>query len=410
MSAYGESAYGEVPYGGLAGESLETNEYLFVDAVTLIAEMVGSVQYLVESEGSITVTEGTDILDGMVFLAIASMSVGAVTEFSKAVAMLNAITVGEAHSASVVGMLEILEPLSTEAKVQFATQAYFEDAVSATDRHEVRELAYLIDALVINGVVGTHLQGAQLVAQAIAIVAEAGLAKQHIFVDVVGMTAAILTNYITNASQIENMTIADSAVGMMTVSALVDEALSMSGSATYAQQLVALIQEQVTLGISLRLGNDVFAAWLVNPATGGASRYDNFPFNSMTKAYGKYIGCAETGLYLMEGSDDDGTKIAASFKTGLSNFGERRQKRINDVFLGVLTSGDLVLKVVADEQGSRTEYWYDVVQHGDADNHRVKVGKGLKATYWGFELVNKDGADFDLDNLQLYPLTLSRRV
>ena len=85
-------------------------------------------------------------------------------------------------------------------------------------------------------------------------------------------------------------------------------------------------------------------------------------------------------------------------------------KRINDVFIGVLTSGQLVLKVTADQDGERTEWWYRTTDHGDAANHRVKAGKGLRGVYHGFELVNVDGADFDLDNLQLYPLTLSRRV
>jgi hypothetical protein len=40
----------------------------------------------------------------------------------------------------------------------------------------------------------------------------------------------------------------------------------------------------------------------------------------------------------------------------------------------------------------------------------VKIGKGLRSRYWQFELVNIDGADFDLDTIEFHPVLLTRRV
>lgn len=188
------------------------------------------------------------------------------------------------------------------------------------------------------------------------------------------------------------------------------EGVAAGGEAVGTAAVVESISEGVSAAVAIRLGDEVYEAWLVNTETSGASRYDNFPFNSMAAHRGRYYGAAEDGIYLLEGGDDAGIPINASVKTGLRHFGSQQAKRMGDVFLGVTTAGDLVLKVQADENGVRTETWYSVQARGDAANHRVKLGQGAKSPYWSFELVNVDGADFQLDNLQLHPLILTRKV
>jgi hypothetical protein len=42
-------------------------------------------------------------------------------------------------------------------------------------------------------------------------------------------------------------------------------------------------------------------------------------------------------------------------------------------------------------------------------NH-VRLGKGLEARYWQFEVRNQGGAYFDLNTIELKPTKLRRRV
>jgi len=176
------------------------------------------------------------------------------------------------------------------------------------------------------------------------------------------------------------------------------------------QHLIYEAEDSLDFAVVLRMGDEVYAAWVLNPATQGVSRYEDYPFNSMAGCGGVYYGVADDGVYLLDGDTDDGAAISASLKTGLFRFGRAQAKRMADVFIGVTAAGDMVLKVQSDENGVRTERWYEVIDRGDASNHRVKLGRGAKSPYWGFELVNVNGADFELDNIQLHPMTLTRKV
>ena len=41
---------------------------------------------------------------------------------------------------------------------------------------------------------------------------------------------------------------------------------------------------------------------------------------------------------------------------------------------------------------------------------RVEFGRGLKAAHWGYELRNVNGADFGVNDTELRPLVLDRRI
>jgi hypothetical protein len=72
----------------------------------------------------------------------------------------------------------------------------------------------------------------------------------------------------------------------------------------------------------------------------------------------------------------------------------------------------LLLKTFTTDGGQKIERWYELTDRtADATREaRVKFGKGVKARYWQFEVRNIEGSDFSIDQLQVLPLMLSRRV
>jgi hypothetical protein len=64
------------------------------------------------------------------------------------------------------------------------------------------------------------------------------------------------------------------------------------------------------------------------------------------------------------------------------------------------------------DNGQLHEHWFKALDL-TADTpreQRVLFALGLRSRYWQFELVNVDGADFEIDELELHPLVLTRRV
>jgi hypothetical protein len=200
-------------------------------------------------------------------------------------------------------------------------------------------------------------------------------------------------------------------LGTMTVLNL--ETVNVNDVAGVFQALTVALSEGINVALTLETEGDVYDAWVLNTQTAAAYQYSNFNFNSFAEFEGKYYGCAETGIYLLEGDDDAGTAISSSLRTGMTNLGTGLQKRITSAYLGYRSDGQMVLKVVSvNEAGQKIEWWYEQVDQ-DAPamrSGRIKVGRGLKSVYWAFEISNKDGADFELDVVELYPMVLERRL
>jgi len=174
----------------------------------------------------------------------------------------------------------------------------------------------------------------------------------------------------------------------------------------------ALFEEGLVMGGLLNTPEGVFEAWVVNAETKAPFQYDNFPFNSFAQVSGRYLAMSDTGLYELTGSDDAGTSINAIIKTGLTNFGSNLKKSIPRAYFGYTSDGDLLFKTITTSTGKKVEDWYRLEARtvDDTRDTRVKIGRGLLSTYWQFEIVNVDGADFDIDDIKLLPAVLKRRI
>lgn len=165
--------------------------------------------------------------------------------------------------------------------------------------------------------------------------------------------------------------------------------------------------------VTFKVSGALVQGWVMNlEGENPISEYRGFDFNSFARIGGTYFAASDSGIYRLGGDTDNGEQIDAHIRTMMHDFGSTAQKRVVAAYLGYTSSGTMVLKVRSVDQGQLVEHWYEaqeVTADAPRENFRT-LGRGLKSRYWQFELANVDGADFEIDQLQLQPIMLKRRV
>lgn len=152
------------------------------------------------------------------------------------------------------------------------------------------------------------------------------------------------------------------------------------------------------------------AALCMNTITPALSEFTGYDFNSFCEFGGAYYAAGPGGLYRLDAADtDDGTPIEARISTGDLDFGEERQKRITDFYIGMRAQDDLLLRVATDE-GEPFEYTLQTFGVERLKQRRVPTGKGARGKYWRFELENTGGGDFEIDTMNITVVPVARRI
>jgi hypothetical protein len=226
------------------------------------------------------------------------------------------------------------------------------------------------------------------------------------------MSDTDVAKYRAVVENIEAAVLADVLSGTRRLSLLISDELVGTDSTSIAQRLQAALEEDAIFGGTIVLPDGVFSAIVLNTESLGISEYTNYPFNSFGKLGNDYLGASDTDIFRLTGADDAGTDIDAVIRTSMTNFGTNVFKRVPRAYLGYTSDGGMIMKTISTAGGVKTERWYELSPRtADAPAAaRIQLGRGIKATYWQFELINKLGADFDIDSLQLYPMILKRRV
>lgn len=155
--------------------------------------------------------------------------------------------------------------------------------------------------------------------------------------------------------------------------------------------------------------DDVFRSWAINLGTSALTEYRNFNFNSLIRFAGTYLGASDEGVFVLEGSDDNGAEIEAWAKTGISDFGSSHIKSIPRAYVGYRADGNLILRVTTDG-GQQRDYLIEKSASPGLHGNHARIGKGVKSRYWQYEIRNVNGADFAVNVIEIQPTTLRRRI
>jgi hypothetical protein len=220
---------------------------------------------------------------------------------------------------------------------------------------------------------------------------------------------------------LESLTATATPAAALTLMSVVEEGAAADDTPTTLAAYLALITEAVNTGVLLKLGDDYYVGWVLNPEgmqtkngpVPTVSQYQNYPFNSLARIGSRYFAAGADGLYELTGSTDAGAPIVGYLKSGKLDFGSAMQKRMDSAYFAVATDGTVRLKVITHEDGANVETWYQVTSRDEgevAENIRLKIGKGLRSRYWQFELVVDEASSFELEEMQLIPMMLTRRL
>jgi hypothetical protein len=185
--------------------------------------------------------------------------------------------------------------------------------------------------------------------------------------------------------------------------------LGMTGygplSGSFALALPAMYLHMV--GVPTRIGGSM--ALVMHTERQALTQYTNYPFNSFAAFNGVFLGASDAGVFTLSGSTDNGAPIQSAARVGITDFGTSHLKRVERVYIGMRASGRMLLRVITDERWTRD---YAIAAPSDPGLHgaHVKLGRGLEARYWQFEIRNRDGSDFSLDIVEPKLIKLPRRV
>jgi hypothetical protein len=147
-----------------------------------------------------------------------------------------------------------------------------------------------------------------------------------------------------------------------------------------------------------------------NVFNNGLSEYSGYNFDSVFELGGKYYGViASDGVYLLEGTNDNGTDIESIVQTGVIDYGDSHKKNVPDVFIGCELAGQMQIRSITDEEVWSTPKYVDGVL-GEVKNKRVKLSLKPSSRYWGFEIRTVDGAKLNIDTIESEPDTSTRRI
>jgi hypothetical protein len=198
------------------------------------------------------------------------------------------------------------------------------------------------------------------------------------------------------------------------VNSLIEDVLASSivaGDAYLASLVLQALLNSTIFGTTVEPFDDISGvgqAWVVNADTGATSTYENYGFNSYGSPYGVPFAARRDGLYRLDSDSDAGSPIHAYANFGETDFGTAQLKRMEYVMLGVASSGTMYIKVKV--RGGE-EYIYKARRSDDyMAQQRVDVGRGIRASYMGFELFNSNGADFELNTVSFVAAELTRKV
>jgi hypothetical protein len=184
------------------------------------------------------------------------------------------------------------------------------------------------------------------------------------------------------------------------------------GNGTVALRLPMLLLQATGVTNDVVSGEpdgDVLSAIVMQTQTRMLWQYTNWPFNSMARFNGVQLGASAEGLFVLAGDTDNGAVIQAAARVGITDFGTSYLKRIDKCYVGLRADGDMVIRVLTDQVNVRD---YLITKYGTAGLHgnHTRIGRGVEARYWQFEIRNTLGCKFEFNAIELKPVRLRRRI
>lgn len=303
-----------------------------------------------------------------------------------------------------------------QAAFTYVFQYEHQDSIVATDNIETlfSIILALADELVMSDEMLSHTDALLTIVSALVLSDMVKLGQDLTFESAATWTDTLESQLRMVASLLSEFLAEDEMITGASFVATLDSDMVLTDEPTWTLAAMFELLDQVDFSVRLRLpGHDggLYVGYAMNIRNGGTTEYDNYPFVDYAEVGGVVLAAGPDGIYRIDGDDDDGDPITALVRTGLYDFGTAMLKHVPNAYVGYTTTGVLVLKTITEKDGKRQENWYKLAPRETtmAAENRFSIAKGLASMYWGFEVSNLDGADFELDAIRVWPLVIQRR-
>jgi len=193
---------------------------------------------------------------------------------------------------------------------------------------------------------------------------------------------------------------------------VVEASLAHAVSSATPQLLsYAMLHDDASAEAEAVFKNPANVAWVLNTESTGVSWYANFDFESIAQTPDKVLAVGPDGLYELAGSTDAGDVIDAAIVRGFDDFGMPQTKRVDALYFGYTSSGQLSVVAEVLESGHPPSEFLLEPRPADAPrNSRIMLGKGLWGRYWRMTIRNVDGADFTVRDVAADVAVSPRRL
>ena len=137
------------------------------------------------------------------------------------------------------------------------------------------------------------------------------------------------------------------------------------------------------------------------------TRYTNFPFTHVVRYKNSYYGANSTGLYLLEGTTDDGAAIPFDVKTAMTDFKSPMRKTLASAYFSGRFGPASTITLTAGED-TPAACSFSTPRDQAAQNHRQVFGKGMRERYYQLEVAGT--GTLELDGIEMDVKNLSRRI
>ena len=223
--------------------------------------------------------------------------------------------------------------------------------------------------------------------------------------DAVGMTTSLVEAARFGDTSADSLGLSDTETTTMVLRVTAASTMTISPQMALQMLYRPELSEAVEIAAAFVSPGDGITTWAVNARTGAVSEYENFEFNSFAPHGTRYLGASATGLYALDGDDDDGKSIIGSLKSGFMQFAGSRFSGFRAAYIGVRGPGQYAFKLETSD-GKTYTYGVDVRR---METTKINLGKGIRASYFAFELTS-EGQDFDIDFVEFVPARANRRV
>ncbi|MBF0339455.1 MAG: hypothetical protein HQL95_00650 [Magnetococcales bacterium] len=360
--------------------------------------------------------KGTVSLAAGLLLAVAESVIltdSTAIQAPRMVLVLDRFGILDSNRANLMANTTVTSGMSSSEAVRVAMYAFSQDAATWTSScDEIRLKALLVaESLVLSGAVGSLLHARIIVAAALtlqdATIGHRGFHDQAI--ENIVLSEALLRLWVHHATALDTMLLADSVAKTARLQIALQDEFRFQDTVSPGAVFKELMADGVKIFLTFSHDDDaVYSGFVLNTKNLAVSEYANFRFNSITTWNGLVCMANSSGIFFMsDNNDDDGLKIQSMIRTGLMDFGSDHLKRIQEAFIGIRGNGQMILKTIT---GDAKENWYDLrVLRSNPGKNRIKLGRGVSSLFWQFELQNTGGETFEMKELTLYPVALSRR-